>query len=85
MDIYLVDGDHTFEGALADLENGRKMMRKGGFILIHDVDPGRRMDEMTAEHPAPVLEAMQKFVSEYGYKSCIVKFIRKHLGILRIE
>lgn len=85
VDIYLVDGDHTYEGALADLENGRRMMRRGGYILVHDVDPGRRMDEMTDEHPAPVLEAMRKFAADSGTKYCVVKFIRKHLGILRIE
>jgi predicted O-methyltransferase YrrM len=84
VDIYLVDGDHTYEGALSDITGGLSMMRPGGFVLVHDVDPGRRMDEQTPEHPHPVLEAFQDVVSQHGYQWCILKFIRKHLGIIRV-
>jgi predicted O-methyltransferase YrrM len=84
VDLYLVDGDHTYEGALSDITGGLSMMRPGGFVLVHDVDPGRRMDEQTPEHPHPVLEAFQDVVSQHGYQWCILKFIRKHLGIIRV-
>ena len=85
VDMYLVDGDHTYEGALADIESGLPMMKPGGFVLVHDVDRFRRMDEMTAEHPAPVYEAFQKVVKDHAYGWCILKFIRKHLGIIQIS
>ena len=85
VDIYLVDADHTYEGALADMQNGLPMLRDGGFMLVHDVDRSRKMDEETSEHPHPVYEAFQEFVGRQGYSWCILRFIRKHLGIIRID
>jgi predicted O-methyltransferase YrrM len=82
--IVLVDGDHTYEGALADLTNAVPLVKPGGFILVHDVDRGRRMDEATAEHPHPVYEAFHRIVADHKVNWCILKFIRKHLGILQI-
>lgn len=84
VDIYLVDGDHTFEGAMADIENGLPMMKKGGFILIHDVDRFRPMNEATDEHPTPVYEAFRRVAETHKLPWCNLYFIRKHLGILRI-
>jgi predicted O-methyltransferase YrrM len=85
VDIYLVDGDHSYEGALADMENGLPMMRSGGFILVHDIDRFRPMNEATPEHPTPVYEAFQNFAAQNKFPWCIVRFIRKHLGIIRIQ
>jgi len=84
VDFYLVDGDHTFEGATADIRDGLPMVKPGGFVLVHDVDRGRRMDEQTPEHPHPVHEAFMAAAEEHGLEWCILKFIRKHLGFLRI-
>ncbi|MCF7811963.1 class I SAM-dependent methyltransferase [bacterium] len=84
VDIYLVDGDHTYEGALADLENGLPMMKSGGHILVHDVDRNRKMSEATAEHPFPVYEAMMEFVENHKLQWCILKFIRKHLAVILV-
>ena len=85
VDIYLVDGDHRYEGALADIENGLPMLKSGGFILVHDVDVNRKMDEATANHPYPVYEAFTKVINDNRFEWCILKFIRKHLGIIKIE
>jgi len=84
VDIYLVDGDHTYEGALADIVNGLPMMKSGGYILVHDIDRNRRMDEMTPAHPCPVYEAFRQITAEHGYAWCILKFIRKHLGVIKV-
>ena len=83
-DIFLVDADHTYQGARADIDNGLPMIRKGGYLLVHDVDKERRMDEATAEHPHPVYEAFMETVGHLKSDWCILSFIRKHLGILRI-
>jgi predicted O-methyltransferase YrrM len=83
-DIVLIDGDHTYEGALADLKNAVPLVKPGGFILVHDVDRSRHMDEATAEHPHPVYEAFQRLVADQQLNWCILKFIRKHLGIIQI-
>ncbi len=84
-DIYLVDANHTFDGALADMENGLPMVAPGGWVVVHDVDRGRRMAEATAEHPAPVYDAFMDFASRHGGDWCILGFIRKHLGIVRVS
>lgn len=84
VDIVLVDGDHTFEGAQADLRNALPLVKPGGFILVHDVDRSRRMDEATAEHPHPVYEAFHQIAADQQLDWCILKFIRKHLGVIRV-
>lgn len=84
VDVYLVDGEHSYEGALSDLTCGLPLMRPGGFVLVHDVDTSRRMDEQTPEHPHPVHQAFHEFVAGHGYPWCILKFIRKHLGVFRV-
>lgn len=84
VDFYLVDADHAYEGALSDLENGLPMLKPGGFLLVHDVDRNREMLEATPEHPWPVYEAFMKIASEGNFEWCILKFIRKHLGIIKV-
>lgn len=84
VDIVLIDGDHTYDGALADLKNAVPLVRPDGFILVHDVDRGRHMNEATAEHPHPVYEAFHRLVVDQELDWCILKFIRKHLGIIRV-
>jgi len=83
--IYLVDAAHTFEAALADIEQGLPMMRVGAFILVHDVDTGLNLGtERSTEHPNPVFEAFRKVASDNNFEWCILKFIRKHLGVMRV-
>jgi predicted O-methyltransferase YrrM len=84
-DIYLVDAGHTFELALGDLENGLPMVRRGGFIAVHDVDRARPMPESTPAHPAPVYEAVEHFARTHQFESCIVGFVRKHLAIIQVR
>ncbi|MGA2383601.1 MAG: class I SAM-dependent methyltransferase [Gemmatimonadales bacterium] len=83
-DIYLVDANHSYEGALADMENGLPMVAAGGLIVVHDVDRTRRMSEATAEHPAPVYDAFVEFARRHDAEWCILGFIRKHLGVARV-
>jgi len=85
VDAYLVDADHTYEGAMADLLGGRPLMRPGGWLLVHDVDHERGMPEATAQHPAPVSEAVQKFIRDERVSEWyVLEFIRKHLAVLRM-
>lgn len=84
--VYLVDAAHTFDAALADIEDGLGMMKPGGMVLVHDVDS--RLDlaqEASSDHPMPVLEAFRKVVKGHNYQWCILKFIRKHLGVIIID
>ena len=36
IDLLFLDGDHSYKGALGDLNNFYKHVRKGGFVVIHD-------------------------------------------------
>jgi hypothetical protein len=36
-DLVLVDGDHSYEGGLADLENVWPLVRPGGCVAFHDI------------------------------------------------
>ncbi len=84
-DICLVDGDHTYEGAKRDILAGLPLVKHGGFMLVHDVDRARIMSEATKEHPFPVYEAIMELVEEYNFDWCILKFIRKHLGVVLVS
>lgn len=37
-DIVIIDGDHSYEGVKADVENYSPMLSVGGFLLFHDTD-----------------------------------------------
>lgn len=39
IDILFVDGDHSYEGLKADLDNYHDHVKPGGLILVHDVAP----------------------------------------------
>jgi len=36
-DIVYIDGDHTYEQVIKDLENGFKACKSGGLVILHDV------------------------------------------------
>lgn len=60
-DLVLVDGDHSLEGARADLDNVWPLVRPGGAVLFHDIcHPAhehllRCFDQFVAKHSAPHL------------------------------
>jgi hypothetical protein len=39
-DIFSIDGDHSYEGALIDIKNAAKATKKGGYFILDDVNPG---------------------------------------------
>ncbi|ORE94824.1 class I SAM-dependent methyltransferase [Aurantimonas sp. 22II-16-19i] len=48
-DVLWVDGDHSYEGCMDDLENWIDLMRPGGHILVHDSYPGQPVMDAVAE------------------------------------
>lgn len=40
IDILLIDGDHSYKGILLDLENYFPLVKKGGYVLLHDTSHG---------------------------------------------
>jgi len=61
-----------------------QLVKPGGFVLVHDVDKNRKMAEATECHPHPVYEAFKDVIDDTGFEWCILRFIRKHLGIIKI-
>lgn len=53
IDLAFIDGDHTYEGVLADFRNVLPLVKKGGIILAHDC-------QVNTEP----LEALKQFTSE---------------------
>ena len=39
-DVFSVDGDHSYTGARTDILNAVKATKKGGWIILDDMDPG---------------------------------------------
>ena len=39
VDMMLIDGDHSYEGVSKDFANYRSLVREGGMILFHDIQP----------------------------------------------
>lgn len=57
IDVLFIDGDHSYEGCKADIDNYYPQMAKGGVMLFHDCDnssPG-------------VVKAVEEFVTEHGF------------------
>ena len=61
-DVLFIDGDHSFEGCYADLDNYASLVRPGGLILVHDVRPE------TDQFPGVRL-AFEQFAKETGWDS----------------
>lgn len=56
-DLVLVDGDHSYAGGMADLQNTWPLIRPGGCVALHDIT-----------HPAhpDLLDCFAAFVAERG-------------------
>jgi len=58
-DLVLIDGDHSAEGAWADIENVWPLVRCGGCVVFHDITHPEHMylldvfDKFVAKHKAP--------------------------------
>lgn len=39
LDLLFIDGDHSYEGVKKDYELYSKLVRKGGYIIFHDIHP----------------------------------------------
>ena len=76
LDILMIDGDHRYETVSSDLRRFAPLVKRGGTIIMHDVDPdpklfdsnGRWLDGREEAHQYPPLDpcdAMQDFLAEH--------------------
>lgn len=87
LDVFMIDGDHSYKCVKNDLNNYHDLVKKGGLILMHDVDvtfpTTQAMIEEGWAGPG-VRQAMDEFAAEHGYKSEILKGIFG-LGVIYVE
>lgn len=77
-DLLIIDGDHSYEGVKADIDNYLPLLRKGGFLLLHDsILPDWGVPRMVKElkEGTDVL-LVDEYVSQDGPK-CGVALFRK--------
>jgi predicted O-methyltransferase YrrM len=76
LDLLLIDGDHTLEGCLSDLELYAPLVRPGGIILVHDVAPTMTITPTMIANGwvdlSGVREAFDKFVLQRRVSSSIL-------------
>lgn len=58
VDVIFIDGDHTYEGCKADIDNWYPQMAEKGIMCFHDCD---------ATSPG-VVQAVEEFVKEHKFK-----------------
>jgi len=54
LDFLFIDGDHSYEGVKQDFKNYSKLVKSGGIIVFHDINPG----------PEDLVGGVPKFWSE---------------------
>lgn len=78
-DMVMIDGDHMYEGAKADVETYIKFLRPGGLLVFHDSQIGypygcaKVFEDIKADQS---LEFIKEFVSE-KYNKCGIGLFRK--------
>ena len=80
IDFLFVDGDHTREGLIADLETYGPMVRKGGIISIHDTDPRViEVQERGGHGVSRVWQELKEYTKGHRYEEI---FLRKETARL---
>jgi hypothetical protein len=74
-DIMLIDGDHTFEGCTADMQNFIPFLKPGGYFILHDYYGWF----LNGKNCSPIMQVIQKCCFEFdqvlidtGYQSFVV-------------
>lgn len=70
LDAVYIDGDHSYEGCLRDLEAARRKVKAGGWIMGHDFL--LLLDKCQTEYEFGVNRAVNEFCAKYGLQVSIV-------------
>lgn len=80
VDFLFIDGDHSEEGAEADYNNYKHLVRKGGMIAFHDIVkkqpvPGNRVYYFWVRLKQSVSDLIE-IVDNYGQRGCGIGVIK---------
>lgn len=80
--LVFIDGDHTYRGALLDLQASMSIVKKDAYILIHDVDceTNRQPHQLHRE----VRKAVDQWVLEYPNRLQLIES-RDSIVVYRIQ
>ena len=72
-DVFSVDGDHTHDGALIDIKNAIKATRKGGYLILDDMNQGgptrQAFDEVVSEGLLHQVRCVESLNIRVGYEN----------------
>ena len=75
LDLLFIDGDHRYEGVLADFHRYRPLVRDGGLIAFHDIQPDGRDQGETRAFSGGVPDVWRHIRAQYPSQ----EFIRDRL------
>ena len=81
LDFLFIDGDHSYEGVRADFELYSGMVRQGGLIALHDINPDRRAESGAGPISGEVPRFWRQISGEYRSEELIAKPERPGFGI----
>ncbi len=79
-DLVYIDGDHSYFGALADLENYAPMLKQGGFLVVDDCCTDLHIPFGMFPGITSVTEALNDYLKAGGYK---LLFSVVHIKVFR--
>ena len=89
LDFLFIDGDHSYNGVAADFENYAPMVRKGGLIGFHDIQPdyrtrfGRATHHHTGQVPLWFSEIQQRLCNQNHHRTSRSRRFRHRLPVCR--
>jgi predicted O-methyltransferase YrrM len=95
LDVLFIDGDHRYDAVSSDLMRFAPLVKQGGLILMHDVDPDpklfdsneRWLDGRQEIHQYPPLDpcnAMQDFLAQHPSWDWSIMPGRFGLGVITV-
>lgn len=86
LDVLFIDGDHSYESVLSDLRTYGSLVKKGGLMLVHDVNPDGITKDLEAKGWVPepgAKRAFEEYTSENDFQSVTILSGRAGLGVIR--
>jgi hypothetical protein len=83
VDVLMIDGDHTYEGASSDFERYASWVRPGGLIVFHDIVPDNatRLGINTGGWVGGVPQLWQELKVRFPHKEFVASWDQDGLGI----